>query len=317
MTQQKILSPRDWGLMFLLALIWGGTFPSVRVALFELTPLTAVLHRTFWAALALWILVLVARQPLPKKPGTWAAFLVMGLINNALPFSLQAWGQLHIESGLAAILNASTAIFGVLVAALVFADERLTARKSFGVLMGFLGVATTVGLGNLMSLNLHSIAQLSVIAGTVSYAFAGAFARTYLSGLPPIVAAAGMLTSATLWMLPITIVSDGMPGFDLQPMTWAAIAYYALIATAAAFLLYYRILASAGSGNLLIVTLLVAPVSIVIGAVALDEALAPRAFVGFAILAVGLLTLNGTLFRGTLIRRLRRPAPQPAVPPCD
>ncbi|WP_121065034.1 DMT family transporter [Chachezhania antarctica] len=311
MTQQKSLSPRDWGLMFLLALIWGGTFPSVRVALFELTPLTAVLHRTFWAALALWVLALVTRQKLPRNPGTWAAFLVMGLINNAIPFSLQAWGQLHIESGLAAILNASTAIFGVLVAALVFADERLTTRKLAGVVLGFLGVATTVGLSNLMALDLHSLAQLAVIAGTVSYAFAGAFARTYLGGLSPIVAAAGMLTGATIWMLPIAITADGLPSFDLQPQTWAAVSYYALIATAGAFLLYYRILSSAGSGNLLIVTLLVAPVSIVIGAVGLDEELAPRAFAGFAILAVGLLTLNGTLFRGALLRRLRHPAIDP------
>ncbi|WP_158963803.1 DMT family transporter [Chachezhania sediminis] len=319
MTQQKTLSPRDWSLLFLLALIWGGTFPSARIVVMEIPPLTAVLHRTFWAACALWIVVLATRQPVPKDPRVWGAFLVMGIINNALPFSLQAWAQVHIESGLAAILNASTAIFGVLVAALVFADEKLTARRTVGVVLGFLGVATTVGLTNLMALDLRSMAQIAVIAATVSYAFAGAFGRIYLSKMPPIVAAAGMLTGGAVCMAPAALYHDGVPSLDLTAVTWTALGYYALVATAGAFLLYYRILSTAGSGNLLLVTLLVAPVAIVLGTVILDEALAPRAFIGFAILGAGLLTLNGTFFRGTLLRRFRK-VPPPAsapVPPCD
>lgn len=295
MTDQKTISPRAWAELSLLGLFWGGSFLAIRVALDEVPVVTAVLHRTGWAMLVLWIVVLASRLPIPREPRVWGAFLVMGLLNNVIPFGLMSWGQLYIETGLTSILNAATAIFGVLVAALVFADERLTLRKVIGVGLGFLGVATAIGLTNLATFDLRSTAQLAVLAGTVSYAFASAWARARLGHLAPKVAAAGMLTGSTLILLPAALILDGPVAFDLQPVTWAAIAYYALIATAGAYLLYYRVLAMAGSGNLMLVTLLVPPVAIILGALVLGEELHPRAYAGFALLALGLLILNGTI----------------------
>ncbi len=174
MSDQKTLSPRAWAELLLLGLIWGASFLSIRIALDELPVLTTVLHRTFWAALLLWVVVLISRIPLPRDPRIWMAFLVMGALNNVVPFVLMAWAQQHIESGLTSILNGTTAIFGVLVATLVFADERLTKRRLAGVTLGFLGVATTIGLGYLAQFSLRSTAQLAVLAGTLSYALAGA-----------------------------------------------------------------------------------------------------------------------------------------------
>jgi drug/metabolite transporter (DMT)-like permease len=232
----------------------------------------------------------------PRDARVWGAFLVMGLLNNVIPFGLMAWGQLHIETGLTSILNATTAIFGVIVAALVFADERLTIRKAIGVGMGFAGVATAIGLEAFASFDLRSTAQLAVLAGTFSYALAGSWARARLGHLPPVVAAAGMLTGSTVILLPAALLLDGPVSFDLHGPTWAAIAYYSLIATAGAYLLYYRVLAVAGSGNLMLVTLLIPPVAIILGAVVLGEELHPRAYAGFALLALGLLVLNGTIW---------------------
>lgn len=295
MTDQKIISPRAWAELLLLGLFWGGSFLAIRIALDEVPVVTAVLHRTGWAMLVLWVVVFAARLPIPREPRVWGAFLVMGLLNNVIPFGLMSWGQLYIETGLTSILNAATAIFGVLVAALVFSDERLTMRKAIGVGLGFLGVATAIGLSNFATFDLRSTAQLAVLAGTVSYAFASAWARTRLGHLPPQIAAAGMLTGSTLILLPAALIIDGPISLDLQPITWAAIAYYALIATAGAYLLYYRVLDMAGSGNLMLVTLLIPPVAIVLGALVLGEQLHPRAFAGFALLALGLLILNGTL----------------------
>lgn len=295
MTDQKTLSRRAWGELILLGAIWGASFLSIRVALNEVPFVTSVLHRTGWAMLVLWAVVLIARLPVPRDPRIWGAFLVMGLLNNVIPFALMAWGQLHIETGLTSILNAATAIFGVIVAALVFADERLTARKAIGVGLGFLGVATAIGLDAFASFDLRSTAQLAILAGTVSYALASAWARVRLSGLPPQVAAAGMLTGSTAIMLPAAFLIDGPVAFDLQPVTWLAIGYYSIVATAGAYLLYYRVLAMAGSGNLMLVTLLIPPVAIVLGAIVLGEALQLRAFLGFGLLALGLLILNGTL----------------------
>ena len=294
---QKTISPRAWAELIILSLIWGASFLSIRIALNEIGPLTAVAHRTAWAMLILWAYVFIARLPLPTSPRIWGAFLVMGLLNNVIPFSLMAWGQLHIETGLTSILNAATAIFGVIAAALFFADERLTARKAIGVTLGFLGVATAIGLSALMQFDIRSLGQLAVIGGTISYALAGVWARKMLGGLTPQVAAAGMLTGASLITLPTAWILEGPITLDLSPQTWAAIAYYAIIATAVAYLLYYRVLAMAGSGNLMLCTLLVAPVAIVLGAVVLGEALPLRAYAGFGLLALGLIILDGRLLK--------------------
>ena len=304
-TPQKTLSPQAWAALLALSCIWGASFLSIRIALDEIGPFTAVAHRTVWAALVLWMFVFLRRLPVPRQPKVWLAFLVMGLLNNVIPFSLMAWGQLHIETGLTAILNAATAIFGVIAAAIFFADEKLTLRRALGVGIGFFGVATAIGLSSFKSLDLRSLGQLAVIAGTISYALAGVWARKHLAGLPPQIAAAGMLAGASVMSLPLAWIIDGPIRFDLQAQTWLAIGYYALIATALAYLLYYRVLAMAGSGNLMLCTLLVAPVAIVLGAVTLGEALPLRAYVGFAILGIGLLILSGRLFKPRQ-HRLRR-----------
>ena len=297
MTDQKSLSGRAWAEMLVLALIWGGSFLSIRIALDEISPLMSVAHRVTLAMLVLWFVVAMMRIPLPRNPRIWFAFLMMGLLNNVIPFVLMAWGQLYIESGLTSILNAFTAVVGVVMAALFFSDERLTPRKIIGVVLGFFGVAVAIGLENFKNFDLRSLAQLAVIGGTVAYAVASVWARKNLVRMPPQLAAAGMLTGATVIMLPLVYFVEGLPTFDLKPRTLVAIGYYAVIATAAAYLLYYRVLAMAGSGNLMLVTLLVAPIAITLGAVVLGEKLSANAFVGFVILAVGLIILDGRVWK--------------------
>ncbi|KHA52265.1 Transmembrane drug/metabolite transporter family protein [Sulfitobacter geojensis] len=283
--------------MLLLAAIWGASFLSIRIALDEVGPLTAVAHRVGWAALALWGVVWLLRLPGPRDPKIWLGFLGMGVLNNVIPFALMSWGQLHIETGLTSILNAATAIFGVIMAALFFADERITARKAIGVGLGFAGVAMAIGLENLRSFNLRSLAQLAVIGGTISYALASVWARKRLAGQPPQVAAAGMVTGSTLIMLPLAWMVEGPLTLNLQTDTMVAIGYYALIGTALAYLLYYRVLAMAGSGNLMLVTLLIPPFAMVLGGLVLHETLRASAYGGFALLALGLLVLDGRVWR--------------------
>jgi len=296
MTQQS-LSSRAWAELILLSVIWGASFVSIRIALDEIGFLTSVAHRLGWAALVLWAVVLWRGHAVPRTLALWGAFFVMGLLNNVVPFALMAWGQLYIESGLISIFNAATAVFGVLVAAALFADERLSARKATGVVLGFLGVAIAIGLEALARFDPRSVAQLAVLAGALSYALAGAWARVHLAGLAPEVAAAGMLTASTLIILPVTIAYEGVPSLALEADTLAAIAYFSLLSTALAYLLYYRVLAMAGSGNLLLCTLMITPVAILLGAWIRDEALEPRAFIGLGVLVVGLLVLDGRLVR--------------------
>ncbi|WP_299896652.1 DMT family transporter [uncultured Ruegeria sp.] len=292
MNTQKHLSQRAWAELIFLAVIWGASFVAIRIALDSIPVITSVLHRTFWAMLVLWLVAWAKGLSLPRSRRIWGAFLIMGLLNNVIPFSLMAWGQLYIDSGLTAILNATTAIFGVLVAALFFKDERLTQARVIGVFLGFLGVSIIIGIQTFTSFSLQNTAQLAVLAGTLSYAFAAAWARYHLSDLHPVVAAAGMLTGSTLLILPLTLMTDGVPTLALPAVTWAAIGYYAIVATAGAYLLYYRVLAMAGSGNLMLVTLVIPPVAIVLGAILRNEALPSNAYFGFVILAMGLLVLN-------------------------
>ncbi len=305
MNEQKTISTRAWAELLLLSLIWGGSFLAVRIALDEVGPLTAVAHRTGWAMVALWLYITVRRLPLPTSLRVWGAFLVMGLLNNVIPFSLMAWGQLYIETGLTSIFNAATAVFGVVVAAMVFADERLTSRRLVGVVLGFVGVATAIGLQAFASFDLRSAGQLAVLAGALSYAVAGAWARKTLGHLPPQIAAAGMVTGATVVMVPLAWWYEGPLTLDLAARTWGAIGYYALIATALAYLLYYRVLGMAGSGNLMICTLMIPPVAIALGATVLGEDLPLRAYIGFGILTIGLIILDGRLL--TRLTRRARP----------
>ena len=166
-----------WGELALLALIWGGSFLAIRTALDEIPVLAAVTHRVLWAALRLWIVAALRRLPIPRNPRIWGAFLVMGCLNNVIPFSLMAWGQLTIETGLTAILNAATAIWGVLVAAAIFKDERLSWMRTGGVFIGFAGVAIAVGANNLLSFDPRSLSKIAIITGKLSYALAGRWAR--------------------------------------------------------------------------------------------------------------------------------------------
>lgn len=301
MTPQKTMTGRAWFEMTLLALIWGGSFLAAAVALREVGVFTIVAHRVFWAMLILWFVVWLRGYALPRDIATWRAFLVMGILNNVLPFSLFVWGQQYIESGLVSILNAATAIFGVLVAAMVFADERLTTRKLAGVLIGFFGVVSTIGVTNLVSFDIKSTAQLAAVLATVCYAFASAWARRTMVGLPPEMSAAGMLTSSSLIMVPLAFILEGVPSVHLMPSTLAALAFFTVIATAFAYLLYYSVLRRAGSGNLTLVTLMIPPMAILLGAVFLHERLEPREFLGFGLVALGLIVIDGRLLR--LIRR--------------
>ncbi|MGJ8583260.1 MAG: DMT family transporter [Marinosulfonomonas sp.] len=297
MEDQKKLTLRSWAELLLLAGVWGGSFLAFGLAVQEIPTFTIVAFRVTGGAMVLWAYVAWRGLVMPWSPKAWLCFLGMGLLNNVIPFSLIAWGQLLVPSGLASIFNASTAIFGVLLAALFFADEKLTARKMCGVVIGFGGVATAIGLGAFSAFNLQSLSQLAILGASVSYAFAGSFGRVFLGGYRPQVAATGMTSASALFILPIALWVDGMPTLDYGAPTWGALVYLAIGATAFAYLLYYRVLEMAGSGNLLLVTLLAAPVAIVLGAAVLDETLDFRVYVGFGLLALGLLVLDGRVLR--------------------
>ncbi|WP_038078551.1 DMT family transporter [Thioclava pacifica] len=286
------ISPLAWALLGGLALIWGSSFLSNRAALEGAGVFTVVFLRVLGGAILLWLWVSVRRLPVPRDPRYLGRFLVMGLLNNAIPFSLIVWGQKHIDSGLASILNASTAIFGALVAAVVFTDERLSSRKISGIAIGFAGVVVAIGPDALRGFDLTSAGQLAILGASLSYGFAGTYARFAIKGLRPEVAAAGMLTGGAVWTLPILLITEGVPSLDYAPSVWLAMLWLGFGCSALAYLLYYRILALAGAANLALVTLLIPPIAILAGWAVYDERLGSSEATGFALLAIGLMILN-------------------------
>jgi drug/metabolite transporter (DMT)-like permease len=300
------MGPREWALLIILSILWGGSFFFAEVALEALPPLSVVFARVAIGALALLVLVHAAGLRLPRELRLWRAFFVMGALNNLIPFSLIVWGQTAITGGLAAILNATTPLFTVVLAHLLTRDERLTPAKLAGVAAGFLGVAVMIGpevLGGLGTggLGLAVLAQLAVLAAAVSYAFAGIYGRRFRA-TPPLITATGQVTASTLLLCPLALMIDRPWTLALpEPaVTWAALGALlglGLLSTAAAYVIYFRILASAGATNLLLVTFLIPVSAILLGVMVLSEQLTAAQLAGMGLIAIGLAAIDGRVLR--------------------
>lgn len=291
------------GLMLLgLATVWGGSFFFAEIALRETPPLTVALHRVFWAVPVLFFIVVYKGIEIPGSIKAWSCYFGMGALNNAIPFSLIFWGQTNIGSGLAAILNSTTAFFGVIVAGVLLADERLTTRKVTGAIFGVFGVAVIMGFDALTNFDIRNLAQLAVLAAALSYAFAGVWGKRFLSDYPPVMNAFGMLVASTVLMIPIVIFSEGVPVLTLSPVVWSSLIAVAVLSTAVAYVLYFNILARTGSGNLMLVTLLIPPLAVGLGYTFLGEKLGNEAFLGFSLIAAGLIITDGRLL-GWMFKR--------------
>jgi drug/metabolite transporter (DMT)-like permease len=283
---------REWSLLVLLSILWGGSFFFAKVALAELGPFTVVFFRVALAALALNIVASAIGASLWRVGTPWRQLLVMGALNNALPFSLIFWGQTTITSGLASILNATTPLFTVVVAHIFTRDERMTVRKLVGVLAGLAGVAILIG----PDLGGSIWGQIACLAAALSYAFAGIYGRRFKAlGVQPLQAAAGQLTASAMLILPIMLLAE--PAWPMpSAVTWSAVAGLALLSTALAYVLYFRILAAAGATNLLLVTFLIPVTAILLGAVFLGERLELRQFAGMALIGLGLVAIDGRIW---------------------
>ena len=293
------LGPMDWGLLVLLSLLWGGSFLCVGIAVQELPVLTIIALRVSLAALVLWGIALFCGHQLPRGRKTWQAFLALGLLNNVIPFGLIVFGQQTIGAGLAAILNATTPLWTVLIAALFLADERFSKQKLFGVLLGLVGVIVMVGPDSLAGISRNLGAQLAVLGATLSYAFASVFGRRFAAAkISPLHTALGQVTASSFILVPLALMID-TPWASALPSqaTIFAILGLAVLSTAGGYLLFFNILERAGATNVSLVTLLIPPSAIAMGMLVLEETLQGIHFIGLALIILGLLSLQGRLFR--------------------
>lgn len=292
------MAAQTWLLLLALSVLWGGSFFFVGVAVREWPPLTIVACRVCIAAMVLLVVLRIAGLTLPHQPAIWVAFFGIGILNNVVPFTLIVWGQSQIPSGLAAILNATTPISTALVAHVFTDDEKLTLNRLIGVLIGLLGVIVMIGPDLLSGLGRNTLAQGACLLATLSYACAGVFGRRFRRlGVSPLVTANGQLIASSLILLPLALIFEQSWRLPLPSIpAVAALVALAILSTALGYVIFFRVMAKAGS-NANLVTLLVPVSAILLGVLVLGERLELRHFAGMATIALGLAAIDGRLLQ--------------------
>lgn len=291
----RTMGPAEWAMLVLLSIIWGGSFFFYAIALRELPTFTIVFLRVSLGSVGLWLIAwAVGLLPLGQT-GLWRNFLIMGLVNNVVPFSLIVWGQREVASGLAAILNAATPFFAVIAANMLTVDERLSWNRLLGAVVGLSGVAAMMGADILAAKESALVAQLAIVAASISYAFASVFGRRFAT-VSPLITAAGQTAGSSVILLPVMLLVDApwhlaSPSLD----TWFAIAGLAVLCTSVAYVLYFTILKRAGATNIVLVTFLVPVSAILLGIAFLGETLDIHQIIGMATIALGLALIDGRL----------------------
>lgn len=286
------MKPSEWAMLVLLSIFWGGSFFFVEIALRGFQPFALVFLRVTIAALILLVVVYIRGQRMPTSLKTWGAYVVMGTLNNTIPFCLIVWGQTRIDSGVASILNATTPIFTVLLAHFLTSDEHLTVRKLMGVLIGFFGVYLMMSPELKNGFSWRGLGQIAILGAAISYSFAGIFGKRFKNE-SPMVTSTGMLICSTIMMAPLAIFSGSLGASVLSMQAIAAVIGIAAISTSMAYLLYFRILASAGATNVLLVTFLIPVSALLLGIGVLGEVVRVLEYVGMGCIFMGLIVIDG------------------------
>lgn len=293
------LGRAEWALLISLALIWGSAFLFIKVAVASFDPLTYVWLRLSFAAAALFVILRLSGRRLSLPLAVWAAVALLALLNNVVPFLLFGWGQLHIASGLAAILQATTPIFGVITAHYLTTDEKITPMRLAGVVIGFAGVATMIGPQLAGDGGNHLLAQLACLVASLLYALAGIFARRFKAlGVAPMELATAQFIAGAIMLAPVALAfGQSMTALPTSLAAWGAVALLALVGSAFAYVLFFRLIETAGATNSMLVTLLVPPIAIAVGAIVLGERFGIEQLAGLVLIAAGLAVIDGRLLK--------------------
>jgi len=292
------MGTKDWAMLLSLSFLWGGSFFFVGVAVTELPPLTIVTLRVGIAAMILWLTLSLSQHQAPRTAKLWRDLFVMALLNNVIPFSLIVWGQTHIASGLASILNATIPLFTVVIAGWLLPDEQMTARKVSGVAIGFFGVIVLMGPSSLEQMGTDTLAQLAILGAAISYGFATSFGRRFKTmGISPFQTSVGQVTASTIMLVPLVFLLE-RPDQLANPSgeVWLAVIGLGAFSTALAYILFFNLLSSAGATNVTLVAFLVPVTAIFLGWLVLDEQLNIEHFAGMAFIGLGLAAIDGRLW---------------------
>jgi len=284
----------EWFLLLALSLLWGGSYLFMKIAVGSLPTFTIVFGRVSIACLVLGTVLVVSGTGLPRGRTVWLAFLGMGALNNVIPMSLIVFGTHSISAGLASILNAMTPLFTILVAHCVTHDEKLTPGKVIGVLLGIMGVIVLLGPGILADVGVSLTGEIACLFAALSYACANNFGRRFARlGIKPLQIAFGQVTASTLILFPVTAVMDAPWQLSLPPMApLLSVIALGLFCTALAYVIFFRILNRSGALAIALVTLMIPPSAVTLGAFVLGEAISTQNLFGMGLIGLGLVAVN-------------------------
>jgi drug/metabolite transporter (DMT)-like permease len=304
MTKAPKLDATGWGLIAILSILWGGAFFLIEVGLRSYPPITLVFLRVALAVPPMWLAMRFMGQKLPSDPRTWGLLAVVGAFNCALPFTLFFWGQQFLDSGYASILNATTPLWGVATAHFMTMDEKATPSRVIGVFVGMAGIIIMIGPDAMKGMSNNLLAQLACLISTIFYSLAAIFARRLSqSALTPMAVATGQTMAAALMMLPIMLIID-QPWTMAMPRLDATLAAFAiaLVSTALAYFLYFKLIDRSGASNAQLVAFLMPILAVILGIAFLRESLNGGQIAGAGFIAIGLLIIDGRL-----IARFQKP----------
>jgi drug/metabolite transporter (DMT)-like permease len=280
---------RDLALLFLLAAVWGASFLFVRVAVPVLGPFPLVATRVLLGGLIL-LAYAASVGHTPDWRTHWRRYLMIGLLNNAIPFTLIATAQLHLTASFAALLNSPPPLFAALIAA-IWLKDKLTAAKVIGLLLGILGVGVIVGWQPVPLGTEQWVSILLMLGAAFSYGVAAVYGRVAFSGVNPISTATGQLLASSAMMLPLAVTNP--PMHPIESVTVLAMLGLAILSTALAYRIYFHLIRAAGPTSAASVTLLIPFFSSLWGSIFLGEQLLANEILGFGIILVGLLLVTG------------------------
>ena len=295
------MTGRNWFELLLLGAVWGAGFLFSRIALGTIHPITLVFIRVALAGMVLALYLFVSGRPVLPGRRIVAQLAVLALLNNIIPFTLIFTGQTALGAGVASVVNATTPFWTAIAASLLTTDEKLTVNKLAGIGLGILGAALVIGPSALAGTGGPAWAKVAILGGTLSYAFAAIYARRFRTLGAPVIAT-GQLIASTVMMAPVMLLFGHPETLAIVTLpVWAAVAALAIFSTAFAYILYFRLIGSAGATNASLVTLVIPAFALVLGAIFLGETMDAYEFGGLALIAFGLITIDGRL----LARRYR------------
>jgi drug/metabolite transporter (DMT)-like permease len=307
-TRLAAMSGRGWMWLGLLSLIWGSGFLLTTIAVRDMPPATSILIRLVLATAVLAPLLRRRRLALPRGLRGWTPFLVLGLLNTTLPFTLNAWSLTRIDSGIAGILTATVPIFTVIVAHLATRDERATGAKVTGIGLGMAGVVLILGMDADALTSGSTAGKLAVLLASVLYGMGAVYARS-LQGIPPLMLAFGQIVTSVLYLTPFVLVVDR----PWEATTWGAGTLAAIVAlgvfgSAAAYLIFYSLLTTSGAIAASLVAYLIPLVAVVLGVLFLDERLLGQHVAGMVLILSAMALIDGRLVQRLANGRRLRPA---------